>query len=397
MKMPYGIQLLWLFVFLAVSHRALAQTEISEIYAEAFFRGNIISADLNACINQITIPDPSPRAVAVTKAIYQDIASLADYGEILGVNGAEYPITWHLSQLPELNGEDKLILKIAGEKGWLINLVFRYLRLYSANDCFRWAVLAQDGVRVPTTYQSVEYGYEFHDMALASGTVRYGPIPLSSSAVSAGSYSSSQSTQAAHKNVVFFNRPSAQRELPSYLFTDFRTLAQVNNYLSVVLNRCNYTERKYFEDPNGDFEIMTAIEEITPDGRFIRWLPQSERKPISTSIWDYLKMLVHENKGYYRFLVLKYETDEIKTVENPSYDFNNIYAISQIGQDRPLVSQVLFQPTGQDDSNLWVYVYEFECSEYRGPRLTRPSKISWQDHLLRSGLWQALHQNLKRP
>lgn len=363
-----------------------------QIYGEVFFYGNIISDELNECVQQNPLDDPSPAAAEIVETIYADIAHSYEYAYKTGTGGNQDEISWYIRRDVDPRYSEKLVIQISGPDGWLCNLVYDYLLHYANRGCIQWAYLLKtdQGQAAPASYTTtaVPSGYD------SNFTSRGNPIVSTPSTARTPQAVDQELKMPRHiKNTS--NQPSSELQLPAQPFRQVRNIDKVHSLINTALEQCGYNETAYFEYAGGGFEVIVPMEEMTPDGQTVRRVADYKYKSAFTSINDYLQLLRNEPSGYYRFFVFKYDPQE-----QPGYDatlvsrnpgFNTFTDF--LPPSRQTLKSVQVEAAPPATSDITVMVYEFERPPYqKGVLFRRKGNLSAEAHLQQTGLWAALNR-----
>jgi hypothetical protein len=169
---------------------------------------------------------------------------------------------------------------------------------------------------------------------------------------------------------------SAFAGIPSQLFAQGSTLADVALDFEEALARVGYSRLAYFYVPYG-FAIVTGIEQIKDDGSPLdsarRWFAEPA---IEFSLAGYLRLLLAAPIGRYRAIVFVLTTEYY----NPSQfriTRDDLALVSKGGAQRlpGLYRYVMFRPPYRVEA----LIYEFQGRAGSEPVLVNPSAISGSD------------------
>jgi len=155
-----------------------------------------------------------------------------------------------------------------------------------------------------------------------------------------------------------------------------------------VLDYCGYSEKSYFEVPDG-IAIVTRIEQINSDGtskiNYERW--KAEIAPLrSFSIKKYLKALFTANIGHYRVFVFIL-TPHSFSFSNQTVRRNEAVNWLSTGMNKFPVQLKQISYTKSFTCN--VLIYEFEKTNYEKEALFKVnSQITGRKHLEKSNIFE---------
>jgi hypothetical protein len=185
---------------------------------------------------------------------------------------------------------------------------------------------------------------------------------------------------------------SARIIIPQSAFKTDKTFGNLSITLDKALDETGYFERSYFSSPNG-IAIVTRMERInddgSPEGGPQRWdLKQPDRPRLSLP--QYIRALFMAEPGYYR-LIAFVVTDEafgasnepVSTATADSWLNTGLIKIPLGIQNKPL-------PPGYSCIAL-IYEFQLDAGKEKAPEQLVPSHLDPKTHLVKSGLWAALH------
>ncbi len=182
-----------------------------------------------------------------------------------------------------------------------------------------------------------------------------------------------------------------QRQLLSdHLKSSSSTLGAVNKQLCQALQTNGYTQRSYFQTPNG-FALVTQLEQFKVDGApkvgANRWKDYPVQENFE-GVWDYLKSLVLPTSGNFRLFVFVV-TDQPYGQSSRRVGKDEAVGWLSNGLNRlpPSIAETMLN----DRHYLDVLVYEFEAQS--GTKLCQqkwPGIINTETHLQKSGLARLL-------
>jgi hypothetical protein len=183
---------------------------------------------------------------------------------------------------------------------------------------------------------------------------------------------------------------SARIVLPTTPFRDAGNFGQFCAVLTGALERCGYVEESYYSVPGG-LALITRMEQTTRDARPAQG---SERWSVDThaltslSLSDYLKALFLANTGYYRVIIFVV-TDVPFGASKGALTSGEAQSLLTYGYNSlpPSVSEAPL-PVNYACTAL---IYEFEKPEGKSPEAIVPGHLDAKTHLVKSGLWAALH------
>ncbi len=190
---------------------------------------------------------------------------------------------------------------------------------------------------------------------------------------------------------------SAEKVLPASVLTSGspKTLGDVDHILSTAFEQTGYVERSYFSVPGG-FALVARLEQIYSDGSSKPSPGRFSRDPELVgrfSLLDYLRALFMADPGHYRLIVFIVSSKPFPQSETPP---SSSEATSWLGKgDNVLGHPIADEPLGPD-TNCTALIYEFVNSgktTASDQRLLIPSHLDAKTHLVKSGLWIALHLN----
>lgn len=292
----------------------------------------------------------------ITTPIIED----KEYSILIGAEGYEEKVFW------TIENDYNIDVTIETNSVWIGRLLYMYLDAYNKSNCFPFNFLKK---------------YERDDLGNLEDSLILNFTP---------------------KGGIKFPAPSAKRVLPERFFANIGTLKDLSYNVSHILKTCGYEEVGFYEEPiNKSFSIITRIEQINKDGR-IKAIPNErwtlKMKPEKKfTIIQYLKMLMFQNKGYYRMFVFKYQPD------NYSLGSSNNTAVEDFETILDESSNKLSAKLGEEkyqrnqkESNLTVLIYEFECTEFEKEAIfIKPSRLNGKLHLEKSGIWRSFESYIK--
>ncbi len=188
--------------------------------------------------------------------------------------------------------------------------------------------------------------------------------------------------------------PSAQLTLPADLFKSIQSLGEVERLIVNALDKKGYDNKGYFEFENG-FMIATQLEHFNSNGTSkaaqYRY-PSGITFNQSLSFQNYVSSLFLSEVGLYRMFVFYVEAAPRQTYGDMDYSLSRTQMVQS--ESTGLRSEALINKPYRHksiyDSNVTVMVYEFQVKpNERRPVLLSVSSLTTQDHLTRSGLWDA--------
>ena len=167
-------------------------------------------------------------------------------------------------------------------------------------------------------------------------------------------------------------------------------LEQVDSRLSESLERCGYTEKRYYAVPNG-FALVTKIEQIDSEGRpkKPRWSVEIG-KVRNFTVESYLKALLMAPHGYFRVIAFVVTSRPFVT---------NGDLLTRKEADQWLIGGLNILPSSirefdlTKDHKVTALIYEFEKKGIKGDvNCLVPGKLQGETHLKGSGLLSALRR-----
>ncbi len=166
----------------------------------------------------------------------------------------------------------------------------------------------------------------------------------------------------------------------------FPSLKTVGDALDAAFERCRYSKRKYYAVPGG-FAMASSLEQIEDDGS-----PKSANrwsrvvKPMASfSLRNYLRALFNARPGHYRVIVfvvtnsLIFESKEIGDKEADAWvEGGSLVLPDEIG-DRDFTPQ----------HRCTAMIYEFRSLGNGDAEFVKPSEITAQTHLKKTGFFAA--------
>lgn len=190
---------------------------------------------------------------------------------------------------------------------------------------------------------------------------------------------------------------SAQLTLPADLFKSIQSVGEVERLIVNALDKKGYNNKGYFEFENG-FMIATQLEHFNNNGTSkaaqYRY-PSGITFNQSLSFQNYVSSLFLSELGLYRMFVFYVEAAPKQTYGDMDYSLSRTQMVQS--ERTGLRSEDLINKPYRHksiyDSNVTVMVYEFQVKpNERRPTLLSVSTLTTQDHLTRSGLWEAFRQ-----
>ncbi len=190
---------------------------------------------------------------------------------------------------------------------------------------------------------------------------------------------------------------SAQLTLPADLFKSIQSMGEVERIIVNALDKKGYNNKGYFEFENG-FMIATQLEHFNSNGTSkaaqYRY-PSGITFNQSLSFQNYVSSLFLSEVGLYRMFVFYVEAAPRQTYGDMDYSLSRTQMVQS--ERTGLRSETLINKPYRHksiyDSNVTVMVYEFQVKpNERRPTLLSVSTLTTQDHLTRSGLWEAFKQ-----
>jgi OmpA-OmpF porin, OOP family len=183
---------------------------------------------------------------------------------------------------------------------------------------------------------------------------------------------------------------SARIVLPSAPFRTARDRGQFSTILSEALNQAGYNEKSYYEVPGG-LAIVTRMERIYADGRpdapSERWSIEGGY-PQHLSLTDYLKALFLTQEGYYRVIVLVM-SDRSFGASDDSLTSSKALSLLAHGDNTPS-SAKMKEPLPPNYAST-ALIYEYSKQEGKPPVQVVPGHLDGKTHMVKSGVWSALH------
>ncbi len=190
---------------------------------------------------------------------------------------------------------------------------------------------------------------------------------------------------------------STQLTLPADLFKSIQSMGEVERLIVNTLDKKGYNNKGYFEFENG-FMIATQLEHFNSNGTSkaaqYRY-PSGITFNQSLSFQNYVSSLFLSEVGLYRMFVFYVEAAPRQTYGDMDYSLSRTQMVQN--ERTGLRSEDLINKPYRHksiyDSNVTVMVYEFQVKpNERRPALLSVSTLTPQDHLTRSGLWDAFKQ-----
>jgi hypothetical protein len=187
-------------------------------------------------------------------------------------------------------------------------------------------------------------------------------------------------------------KASAEQVLPDSVFGSGAgaTLGDMDRVLSAALDATGYGDRSYLWVPDG-FAIVTRMEQIYSNGR--PKPPRFATNPIPLrrfSLDDYLRALFTADPGYYRVIVFVVTPHPVSQASQaPSAGDMDAFVR---GGASALPEQIAVKPR-PPYIKCTALVYEFENTKITKdtPATWISGDISGKTHLVKAGLWAALH------
>jgi hypothetical protein len=168
-------------------------------------------------------------------------------------------------------------------------------------------------------------------------------------------------------------------------------LSDVDRRISESLSNSGYFDSRYYAVPEG-FALVTRMEQIESDGSpksgSERWA--LEISPVQFSLDAYVKALFRGRPGYYRIIVFIVTPHD---VEQSDATITEKWAKEWLKRGLNKLPQPLgdlkFSQAGYACTAL---IYEFERThEGRRIEVRCPGQIPARNHLVKAGIWEALH------
>lgn len=188
---------------------------------------------------------------------------------------------------------------------------------------------------------------------------------------------------------------SAFAKIPSSILSSLDTkisLANVANKLEAALDHTGYSQKKYYQVPDG-FALVSQLEQFNPDGTSKdlpdRWAAEF-RPPRIFSLKSYIEAIFTANPGQYRivaFIVTSQpfeESEETVTREE---------AMEWLDSGMIVLPKSIGEQPYTDEHYCTALIYEFELpGKGKEAFFKKSSELSGKDHLKKSKLWAALEQ-----
>jgi hypothetical protein len=169
-------------------------------------------------------------------------------------------------------------------------------------------------------------------------------------------------------------------------------LANVANKLEAALDHTGYSQKKYYQVPDG-FALVSQLEQFNPDGTSKdlpdRWAAEF-RPPRIFSLKSYIEAIFTANPGQYRivtFIVTSQpfeESEETVTREE---------AMEWLDSGMIVLPKSIGEQPYTDEHYCTALIYEFELpGKGKEAFFKKSSELSGKDHLKKSKLWAALEQ-----
>ena len=184
--------------------------------------------------------------------------------------------------------------------------------------------------------------------------------------------------------------PSARLVVPKAAFKGAATFGALFSDLDQALENTGYAEKSYYSVPDG-LAVVTRMERVYADGRPeglpARWELEHYGPP-RLSLREYVEALFTANPGFYRVIVFVV-TDRpfgagqrsVSPDEATSWLADGFNALPEDWRAKPLPSNY----------TCTALIYEFLVKNGGLPALLVPSHLDAKTHLVKSGLWAALH------
>lgn len=167
----------------------------------------------------------------------------------------------------------------------------------------------------------------------------------------------------------------------------YPSMKAVDNAIGTALDRLGYSQRAYFQTPNG-FAVVTQMEQFDiADGRSApdkdRWKDYPVRN-FSTLV-EYFKAIIMPEPGHFRIFVFLISTEDYQTTGNrPSKEEATAWLRDGCRNRLP---QMIAQKTLTPQHYIDLLVYEFEALQTdKRCYLKCPSLLNGSDHYKKSGL-----------
>ena len=189
-------------------------------------------------------------------------------------------------------------------------------------------------------------------------------------------------------------RPSAWKEIPLERITGSRstvTLGELGALLEKAFIRAGYNQLNFYSIAPHGFAVVTQVEQVTVDG-----FPKSGTDRFSVkisaprlfSLTSYLQALLGPSRGHFRLVTvlvspvpLTYNPEPASLRHSIDWLWGGMTRLPASIARRPLTAEY----------SCTALVYEFtQPSAFTEAIVRVPGSLSAQDHLRRSGLWQAL-------
>jgi hypothetical protein len=159
--------------------------------------------------------------------------------------------------------------------------------------------------------------------------------------------------------------------------------------LTTAFKSCGYGERSFYPIPNG-FALASRLEHMNEDGTSSddRW--ELDVRPVKDhTIESYLKALFRARPGHYRVIVF--------ILTNVSFEQKSETATSEQANDwafsgKPALPKEIGEQDYSDDHVCTALIYEFRRLGEQKATFVKPSEMTGQTHLEKSGLLSALAQ-----
>jgi len=168
-------------------------------------------------------------------------------------------------------------------------------------------------------------------------------------------------------------------------------LGDVDTCISNALEAVGYVEKSYYYVRDG-FALVTRLEQINDDG-IPKALPDRwsvNVPPLKKfDLTSYLKALFTSNKGYFRIIVFIITPYPFKQAEK-GVDLDGALEWLGIGANKlpPAISERKFIK----EYTVSALIYEFEKPKSGEAIHLLPGRLTWQVHLLNSGILKALER-----
>jgi hypothetical protein len=184
--------------------------------------------------------------------------------------------------------------------------------------------------------------------------------------------------------------PSARIVVPKSAFKGAGTFGALFSHLDQAFDNTGYVEKSYFSVPGG-LAVVTRMERIYADGRPeslpTRW-ELEQYGPPRLSLTEYLQALFTANPGYYRVIVFVVTDHPFGAGEHSVSSDQATSWLATGFNALPEEWQAKLLPNNYTCTAL---IYEFLLKNGGHPAELVPSNLDAKTHLVKSGLWAALH------